>query len=199
MTLEEYYAHHPDDRRYELQAGLLLSEPHPGVEHGRVCMRVAGLLDRFAGPRRLGFTLIGEAGYLLAAEPPTVLIPDVSFLTLARGGDHITSRAPFPGAPDLAVEVLSPSNRPKEIRGKVAAYLAAGCPLVWVVDPERREVTVHAGDAASLVLRAEDRLECRRVVPGFSVRVRELFELWPSPENSRTLTNKSLRVVESGC
>ena len=175
MTLEGYYAYHPDDRKYELLAGFLLSEPHPGGRHGRVCMRVAMAIERYVESQGLGFGFIGEAGYLLAVDPPTVLIPDVSYLSFARGRNHLKSTTPFHGAPDLAVEVLSPSNRPAEVRRKVSAYLGAGCPLVWIADPKRRTITVHDGPDASLVLWEDDLLEGGRVIPGFSVPVRELF------------------------
>ena len=175
MTLEEFYAYHPDDRKYELQAGFVLSEPHPGGRHGRVCLRIALLLETFVEARGLGFTFIGEAGYLLALDPPTVLIPDVSYLSLARGRKQVASTIPFHGAPDLAIEVLSPSNRAGEIGRKVAAYAAAGCPLVWILDPKRRTVTLHQGAAASRVLWEDDVLDGGSVIPGVSVRVRELF------------------------
>lgn len=175
MTLEQYYAYHPDDRKYELLAGFVLSEPHPGGRHGRVCLRVAMLLESYVKPRGLGFGFTGEAGYLLSVDPPTVLIPDVSFLTVARGRQHLHSNTAFEGAPDLAVEVLSPSNRPAEVRRKVAAYLAAGCPLVWILDAKRRTVTVHEAPGSAVVLWEDDVLGGGTVIPGFSVPVRELF------------------------
>ncbi|HEX5045005.1 MAG TPA: Uma2 family endonuclease [Candidatus Polarisedimenticolaceae bacterium] len=175
MTLEEYYAYHPDDRKYELLAGFVLSEPHPGSRHGRVIARLVRLIESHVEPRQLGFTLAGEAGYLLALDPPTVLIPDVSYLSLGRGKDHVEASTPFPGPPDLAIEVLSPSDRAAEVRGKVRTYLAAGCPLVWIVDPKRRTVTVHAGPEAATVLWEDDVLDAGPVIPEFSVEVRELF------------------------
>jgi Uma2 family endonuclease len=175
MTLEEYYAYHPDDRKYELLAGFVLSEPHPGPRHGRVIARLVRLIESHVEPRHLGFALAGEAGYLLALDPPTVLIPDVSYLSWARGKDHVEASTPFPGAPDLAIEVLSPSNRAAEIRRKVRTYLGAGCPLVWIVDPKRRTVTIHAAPDAARVLWEGDVLDGGRVIPGFSVELRELF------------------------
>jgi Uma2 family endonuclease len=175
MGLEEYYAYHPDDRRYELSAGWVLSEPHPGFDHGWVCSNVAWILSSFVRPRELGFVLVGEAGYLLARRPPTVRIPDVSFVSKERGLDLADSSAPFPGAPDLAVEVLSPANRPGEMHAKVADYLAAGCPLVWVVDYPRRTITVHRNLLFPEFLGEDDLLGGGDVLPGFSVAVREVF------------------------
>ena len=175
MTLDEYYAYHPDDRKHELLAGFVLSEPHPGSRHGRVIARLVHLIESHVEPRQLGFTLAGEAGYLLSLDPPTVLIPDVSYLSFARGRNHVEASTPFPGAPDLAIEVLSPSNRTAEVQRKVNTYLGAGCPLVWIVDPKRRTVTVHGTPDAAAVLWEGDVLDGGRVIPNFSVDVRELF------------------------
>lgn len=102
-------------------------------------------------------------------------IPDVSFVSQERGIEHVGSSKPFPGAPDLAVEVLSRSNRPGEIHAKVADYLAAGCSLVWVVDPERRSVAVHRSLLFPTLLAEADVLDGGETVPGFSVPVGDLF------------------------
>ena len=79
----------------------------------------------------------GEAGYVLARNPDTVRGPDLSFIARERLVGFDDSRF-FEGAPDLAVEILSPSNRPGEVRAKAPEYLAAGARLVWVVDPSAR-------------------------------------------------------------
>jgi Uma2 family endonuclease len=177
MDLEQYYAYHPDDRKYELQAGLLVSEPHPGTRHARVAGRLVFLLSQFVVPRGLGWVLTAEGGFLLASRPPTVRIPDVSFVSRSRGEGHMDSTLPFPGAPDLAVEVLSPSNTPAEMHAKVADYLAAGCPLVWLVDPASETVTVHRSLLSPKTLSGPDVLDGDEVLPGFSAPVAELFRL----------------------
>jgi Uma2 family endonuclease len=81
----------------------------------------------------------------------------------------------FEGAPDLAVEVLSPSNRAGAIRDKVADYLAAGCSLVWVVDPRRRRVSVHEPGKATSFLEIPDTLDGAPVLPGFRLALVDLF------------------------
>src|SRR5262245_29795571 len=175
VTLEEYYAYHPDDRKYELLAGWIVGEPHPGFDHAWICNKIAWLLNCFVRPRGLGFVLVGEGGFLLAQQPPTVRIPDVSFVRQERGLQGIGTFRPLPGAPELAVEVLSPSNRRGEIHAKVADYLAAGCPLVWVVDPVGRSVAVYRKLLFPTVLGEDAELDGGDVLPGFSVRVGELF------------------------
>jgi Uma2 family endonuclease len=175
VTLEEYYAYHPDDRKYELLAGWIVGEPHPGFDHAWVAGKVSWLLQSFVRPRGLGWVLVGEGGFLLAQQPPTVRIPDISFVRQERGLKGVGTFKPLPGAPDLAIEVLSPSNRRVDIHAKVADYLAAGCPLVWLVDPETRSVTVHWNLLFPTTLHEDEVLDGGDVLPGFSVRVGELF------------------------
>src|SRR5262245_20352488 len=175
MTADEY-ARLPDDGvRYELQAGVLVSEPIPISRHARAQVRMAVVLERFVEPRRLGY-VFGENGYLLATDPDTVRGPDVSFVRADRFDPDEAARGFLRGAPDLAVEILSPSNRPGEIHGKVADYLAAGCKLVWVVDPKRRIVTVYRTLLSPRRIGVDDLLDGEDVLPGFSVPVSALFD-----------------------
>jgi Uma2 family endonuclease len=102
----------------------------------------------------------------------TVRVPDVAFI---RSGRDIATDRPFEGAPDLAVEVVSPTNTPREIDHRISDYFAAGCKRVWVLYPEHREVYIH-GLAGVKGLRAEDSLEDTELLPGFSVKVSMLFE-----------------------
>jgi Uma2 family endonuclease len=166
----------PDDGfRHELQAGLLIAEPRPFLLHAQVQARMIALLDAFARARGLG-QVLGDGGFLLARDPDTVRGPDVSFVTRERWGAVTDLRRFFRGAPDLAVEVLSPSNRAGETHAKVADYLAAGARLVWIVDPERRTVTVHRTLLAPRRLRAEDVLDGEDVLPGLTIPVASIFE-----------------------
>lgn len=166
----------PDDGfRHELQAGLLLAEPSPFPLHAQVQARIIELLAGFARPHGLGQVLC-DGGFLLASNPDTVRGPDVSFVTRDRW-NAVTDRGRFfRGAPDLAVEVLSPSNRAGEIHAKVADYLAAGARLVWIVDPKRQSVTIHETLLAPRRLGPHDVLDGGDVLPGFVIRIETLFE-----------------------
>ena len=166
----------PDDGfRHELQAGLLLAEPRPFLLHAQLQARMIVLLDGFVRTRGLG-QVLGDGGFLLASNPDTVRGPDVAFVTRERWS-AVTDRGRFfRGAPDLAVEIVSPSNRPGEIHAKVADYLAAGARLVWIVDPKRRTVTVHETLLAPRRLGARDVLNGGDVLPGFSSPVEAVFE-----------------------
>ncbi len=164
----------PDDGyRHELEAGILIAEPLPAHRHDRVRWRLESALQRFVAAHALG-EVFGEAGYVLARDPDTVRGPDLSFVARERLVDFDDSRF-FEGAPDLAVEILSPSNRPGEVRAKVAEYLAAGSRLVWVVEPERRIVTSYRELLRPRVVGEGDVLDGEDVVPGFALALDQLL------------------------
>lgn len=165
----------PDDGfRHELQAGFLVAEPRPFSTHARLQARMITLLENFARPRGLG-AVLGDGGFLLARDPDTVRGPDVSFVSRDRWAAHDRKRY-FDGAPDLAVEILSPSNRAGDMHAKIADYLAAGARLVWVVDPKRRAVTAYRSLLAPRRLFEADVLDGEDALPGFAASVASIFE-----------------------
>ncbi len=137
-------------------------------------MRLGALLDHHVRAVGLGTVLV-EAGYLLRRMPDTVRGPDISFLSVARLPPDQIPEAFIPGAPDLAVEIISPGSQWSEIQEKVADYLAGGARLVWLVDPRARRIVVHYPDRPPGVLTDRDRLDGEDVVPGFSLPVAELL------------------------
>ena len=177
MTVEDLYVMPDDGFNYELQAGLLVSEPLPGGRHGRVVAAVAEILRAHVRKHRLGVVFAGDSGFVLARKPDTVRGPDVAFVSRERFERSDDVVKAFAGAPDLAVEVLSPSNTPAAMHAKVADYLAAGTRRVWVVDPEARTVTVSTSLLWPHRLGEAEMLDGDDVVPGFRVRVGEIFEL----------------------
>ena len=152
----------------------MISEPFPSLRHDEVRKRLERILDTHVAGQRLG-EVFGNVGFVLARNPDTVRGPDLSFVARERlvGIDY--SRF-FEGAPDLAIEILSPSNRPYQVRAKVADYLAAGCRLVWVVNPERRSVTTYRGLLAPRVVLADDELDGEDLLPGLRIKVGSIFE-----------------------
>ena len=177
LTVEDLYVMPDDGLSYELQAGMLVSEPRPGFRHGRVVAAITEMLVTHVKQRRLGVVLAGDSGFILARKPDTVRGPDVAFVSKERfekSGDTVRA---FVGAPDLAVEVLSPSNTPAAMHAKVADYLAAGTPRVWVVDPEAQTVTVYASLLWPHRLGEDEMLDGDDIIPGFRVRVGEIFEV----------------------
>lgn len=166
----------PDDGfRYELVDGEVRKMTPAGNEHGRIAMRVAWRLARHVETHGLGSVYAAETGFRLASDPDTVRAPDAAFVSQARL-DAVGSVAGYwPGAPDLAVEVVSPGDRYAEVAEKVAAWLAAGTQMVVVVEPPPRTVVVHRADGVTRTLREGDVLEGGEVVPGWKVPVAALF------------------------
>lgn len=175
LTLEQFERLPEEDEfRVELVRGRLVREPGPGLRHGRIVVRLARILDRYAEETGTGF-VVAEAGFLLAEEPPTVRLPDVAFLAGTppqEDPDAFSSRAP-----DLAIEVLSPSNSAAEILEKVADYLRSGSRLVWVLDPKAESVTIYRPRGDVRVVEVGGLLEGEDVLPGFRVEVTDLFEV----------------------
>src|SRR5574341_1720008 len=155
------------DKRVELVRGrLVVSEP-PGFLHGECMVRLARILGDYVASHDLGRVVAGDPGFKLASDPDTVRGPDVAFVQKGRIPD------PPPAgyaelAPDLAVEILSPRDRPGETLAKVADWLRAGTRLVWVVDPERRIARVYRADGSETVVDAGGVQDGEDVVPGFA-------------------------------
>ncbi len=173
LTAEEYALLPDTGERTELVAGVVVPVMRPYAAHGSVVSRLLTILGEHVYPNALG-ELFTESGFVVRRGPDTVRGPDVAFVAAERlppdGLDGFLEPAP-----DLAVEVLSSSNRPREVRKKLAEYLQAGARLVWVVDPRTRTVTVHQSDGAPRVLREDDELDGGSVLPGFRCPVASLF------------------------
>jgi len=176
LTTEDLYALPDDGNSHELVRGVLATEPPPGGEHGRVEAQVVMLLKTFVRRHRLGRIYAGDTGFILARSPDTVRGPDVAFVSRERVGSIDVGPGYIPGAPDLAVEILSPGNRRGDVQSKVADYLAAGARRVWVIDPSVPCVQVYRTLLDSRLLSRSDELEGEDVLPGFRVKVAELFE-----------------------
>ncbi|MDQ3804313.1 MAG: Uma2 family endonuclease [Acidobacteriota bacterium] len=161
--------------RYELVEGELRTMPPAGEEHGAVAMNLAAPLTLYVKANKLGLVLAAETGYKLAANPDTVLAPDVAFVRRERVEQTGIMKGFREGAPDLAVEVMSPGDTPKEVTEKAGKWLAAGALAVWVVNPKRRTVTVYRSLKDATTLTEADELDGGEVVPGFRCRVSELF------------------------
>jgi len=141
----------------------------PGAEHGRVTINLTRPISIHVEERGLGTVYAAETGFVLSRDPDTVRAPDLAFVRADR--PPAPARGYYPGAPDLAVEVLSPDDRPGYVRDKVAEWLEAGALAVWVVDPYKRRVTVHESGHEPMVLGEADLLRGGSVLPGFEVGV----------------------------
>ena len=163
-------------KRYELVRGELKTMTPAGFEHGEIAMELGERLKAYVRAKKLGTVPAAETGYRLRTNPDTVRAPDVSFVSRARREGAGKVKGYFPGAPDLAVEVVSPDDTAAEVKTKVSEYFEAGAKLVWIIYPDTREVVVFRSARESSVLSAEDTLDGGEVVPGFACPVAELFE-----------------------
>lgn len=177
LTAEDLYRY-PDTgtAKYELERGrLVVSEP-PGERHGSIALNIGTALLAWVRPRHLGVVTL-EAGCVLRRGPDTVRGPDVTFMRRERL-DPTRDRDKFiEGAPDFAVEVISPSERPGAVARKIAGYFEGGSSLVWAVYPLRRLVVVHTSGGATRMVREPEALDGGDVVPGFTLPVVEVFRI----------------------
>jgi Uma2 family endonuclease len=158
----------------ELVRGELVMVSPAGYAHGTYATRIAKALAVFADAARLGDVLSAEPGFLIARDPDTVRVPDVAFVCAERVPRE-RPRGFFEGAPDLAVEVLSPNDRASEVNAKVWEWLGAGCRMVWVVDPDTQSVSVYRSRTDIVFLDMSDTLRGGDVLPGFSLPVSGMF------------------------
>jgi Uma2 family endonuclease len=174
-TAEEY-ADLDDDRRTELVRGVLQVREPLGLAHGFTAAEIARAIANYLDTHPIGVAF-ARAGYVTERDPDTVRGPNVSYMTYERA-KGVKGFGFAQIAPDLAVELLSPSNEPRDIAQKVAEYFAMGARLVWVADPKKRTVTVHAPGALPFVVAGDESLDGGDVLPGFRVEVKKLFG-WP--------------------
>ena len=165
----------PAAGHYELEEGRLLLVAGASFKSSAVAMNVGGEIRRFARRHDLGITCGADCSFVLFTDPDTVRIPDVGFVRKERIPATGVPSGFWPGAPDLAAEVLSPANRRAEILKKVGEYLQAGAALVWVLDPERRTAEVYRQDGPPQVIGADGELSGEDVLPGFVLRLSEIW------------------------
>jgi len=176
LTAEEFaeIAARGDVGRCELVEGRLLPLSGAKPRHGRIAGRVFRYIDRHVEKHHLGVVYAAETGYVVARNPDTIKCPDVSFVRAERVALHDEDE--YFEAPDLAVEVLSPSNRPSDVERKVAMWLHAGARSVWVVKPGARSVSIIRDDGSRAEIGPNDALRDDALLPGFTLRpARKLF------------------------
>lgn len=182
FTAEDLAALPDDAWHYELVQGRLVRMPPSGLDHGGISVTLAAAVKRFVDDRALGFVAGAETGFNVTrpGEPETVLAPDAAFITAA----HVPppgsrERRGFPHlAPDLVVEVASPSQHRPEMAAKAKLWLAVGVRLVWVVWPDRRQVEVweQANPDEPRTLGSSDELNGGEVLPGFRYSLAQLWQ-----------------------
>ncbi len=177
MTVEEFEQSPLNTSGVELVRGEISTQMSPtGAQHGEVAGVVFAALFNFAHGQKLGKVYAAETGFILSQNPATVRAPDAAFVSRERAVQQRRPEGYFEGAPDLAVEVVSPGDRDEEVQRKVMDYLEAGTKLVWIVRPRTETVTVYRSLTDIRVLTKEETLDGGDLLPGFQLSVGEIFE-----------------------
>ncbi len=180
MTAEEFMAADLGEGRFELVRGEVIEVPPPMPDHGLVCANVSGVLWDYGRRSGYGYPLSNDTAIVTERGPDTLRGTDICFYSHARWPISQVTDDLIPIPPDLAAEVVSPSNRPGAILRKIGEYLEAGVPLVWVVHPKKRYVAVYrAGEDEPSYYREGDILEGFPELPGFRCPVSDFFP--PAP------------------
>lgn len=166
----------PDDGfRYELVRGELRQMAPAGNVHGRIAMNFGTSLNNHIRAHDLGVVYAAETGFRLAEDPDTVRAPGVAFVSRERLEEIGEVEGYWPGAPDLAAEVISPGDSHLEVEEKVFGWLEAGTKMVLTINPRKRSMTVYRSLTDITVLTDKDVLDGADVVPDFRLAVREVF------------------------
>ncbi|MBK8098866.1 MAG: Uma2 family endonuclease [Planctomycetes bacterium] len=174
ITAEQLLLRPSDAGRCELVHGEVRAMSPAGPRHGFVTMLFGARLLTHALERGLGQVYAADTGFVIERNPDTVLAPDAAFVRRERtpGKDH---RGFFEGPPDLCVEVRSPTDSRPAMQRKARAWLQAGCQVVVNVDPESQTVEIWRVDAEPQTLRGDDVFAADDVIPGFRLRIADLF------------------------
>jgi len=176
LTLAEAYEM-PGEGLHEFIDGELVAVSVPSYGHGSVCAKVLGLLFEYAARQRSG-RVVTNAGFVLQLpyDPERARIPDVAFVSTRRLAEVGPIEKAFPGAPDLAVEVISPSERAADAAQRVRDYLEAGARSVWIIAPEARTATLYHADGSARLVREGEALESQEILPGLSIPLRDVLD-----------------------
>ncbi len=173
-TAEEYAALPDDGRLTELVKGEIVEMPSPTPSHGYVCGNIYWAVRSYVQPRDLGRVVTNDSGVITERGPDTMRGPDVAFYSYDR-----VPRGPLPAgywpAPELAVEVRSPSERTSNVLAKVSEYLAAGVTEVWLVEPADTTVMVYS-EEFNRAFGLGDEVTSPKLFPDLRIPVRSLFE-----------------------
>jgi Uma2 family endonuclease len=171
ITAEELFRM-SDSSGFELVDGELQKMSPSGREHGWIAGKIHIRLGAFVEEHKLGETMIAECGFVIRRDPDTVRAPDVAFVCKERWTGGITY---FEGPPDLAVEVISPTDAYTEVDQKVREWLRAGTRIVIVINPRNQTAAIHRSLTESTHIDIDGSLDGGTVVPGWTLPLRDLF------------------------
>ncbi len=174
LTAEDLMRLHSKGVRGELVRGVLNETMPTGREHGEIAANISFELLSFIKPRELGIVTTSDSGVRLERNPDTVREPDVAFFSRDRAGSgRQTGYAEV--APDLVVEIMSPTDSADALQNKARMWLSHGVKLVWVIHPDQRRVDAHRLELAVERLNEHDQLDGLEALPGFHCPVASIF------------------------
>ena len=175
MTAEEFMATDHGEGIHELIRGKVVTSPYGFIVHGYVCAQVAGHLHGFVRATNLGYCLCNNVAVLIQRDPDTVRCPDICYYSETRFPRPKVGPWIMPIPPDVAIEVVSPTDRWSEIERKIGEYLQAGSFAVWVISTENRTVMIHRDSDSPPEVLNDDVIADQPELPGFRCTVAELF------------------------
>jgi Uma2 family endonuclease len=175
MTADELLRMPRGEQRHELVDGELITMSPAGSEHGAIIWEFAAVLANFIRQHKLGRGFSSETGFVLRTNPDTVRCADAAFVRRERIEQTGLPKGFYPGPPDLAVEVISPSDTIRKVDEKVDDWLAHGAVEVWTIHPGRQSVTIYRSPTDFTMLTRDDTLESPQLLPGFRLPVRDIF------------------------
>lgn len=164
------------DRHFELQRGEVIEMPPPGKYHGFICANIVRLLGNYAAQQKSGYVCSNDSGVVTERNPDSVRGPDISYFVDSQTAAEMERGYPET-PPRLAVEVLSPSDRFNPMMQRVGELLLAGVGMVWVVDPEGRDISVCRSGQAPQLLSATETLTAEDILPGFACPTTQIFAM----------------------
>jgi Uma2 family endonuclease len=175
LTIEDLAELEDTPGRYDLIRGELISMSPAGGQNGEIALRLGRLIGQYVDDHESGKAYGAETGFILARNPDVLLAPDVAFVSSDRLPPVDQQIGFMEVVPNLVVEVVSPSDRQRDVSAKIMEYLAARVSMVWVIEPSRKIVTIHTPDLRAQTFTVAGELDGGDVLPGFNLKVSEIF------------------------
>jgi len=177
LTAEDLWRLGEGDLRRELVNGEVIEMTPVGGVHGQITARISRRLAEYVEAQGGGVVLVGDVGFVLNLpyDPERVRASDIAFVPSQRLPEGRLPEGFLKGAPELAVEVLSPSDNPVDVQQKARDYLEAGARLVWVIAPQAKAATVYRADGSARLLREAEHLNGGDLLPGLTIPLADVF------------------------
>ena len=180
VTADELFTMPDTKHGCELVRGKIIKYMPAGNLHGIIALKIGRIVGNFVEENNLGVVVAAETGFIISRNPDTVCAPDAAFIGNEKLAEYGIMEGFFPDAPDLAIEVVSPNDKKRDIEDKVQDYLAAKVKLIWTIYPQKQIVVVHRQSKVVSVLFETDELEGEEVLPNFKFPLEKLFRNLPN-------------------